>query len=62
MIRSACQGVGSTICGVSQGSEGTKELHYILRVLTPAACRSPQLFTEIAKSSLAIDVSDKRRK
>ena len=56
MIRSACQGAGSGLCGVSQGSVGTKELHYVLRVLTPSACRSPKLFAECAKSALQINL------
>ena len=47
-------GNGSTVSGVSQGSMGSKELHYCLRVLGPAACRHPELFSEVVKSILRI--------
>ncbi|XP_028966633.1 E3 ubiquitin-protein ligase HUWE1 [Galendromus occidentalis] len=33
-----------------------KEMHYILRVLSPAACRNPDLFKEIAKNTLRISL------
>ncbi|CAL4102721.1 unnamed protein product, partial [Meganyctiphanes norvegica] len=36
---------------------GAKELHYLLRVLAPAACRDPELFTEITQQTLRIDLN-----
>lgn len=36
------------------GIIGSKELHYVLRVLGPAACRNPELFSAVAKSTLRI--------
>ncbi|KAK7072125.1 E3 ubiquitin-protein ligase huwe1, partial [Halocaridina rubra] len=36
---------------------GAKELHYLLRLLAPAACRDPQLFTEITQQCLRIDLN-----
>lgn len=36
---------------------GAKELHYLLRLLAPAACRNPQLFTEITQQCLRIDLN-----
>ena len=32
---------------VNSSSSNTKELHYLLACLAPAACRSPQLFAEV---------------
>ena len=55
-MRSACQGSGSNTAGVAQGSMGSKEMHYVLRVLGPAACRCPDLFVEVAKESLQIAI------
>ena len=55
-MRSACQGSGSNTAGVAQGSMGSKEMHYVLRVLGPAACRCPELFTEVARESLQIAI------
>lgn len=39
VVRSATSGIGSNSSGVAQGSIGSRELHYVLRVLGPAACR-----------------------
>ena len=36
---------------------GSKELHYLLRLLAPAACRHPQLFMEITQQCLRIDLN-----
>lgn len=36
---------------------GAKELHYLLRLLAPAACRDPHLFTEITQQCLRIDLN-----
>ena len=53
-MRSACQGSGSSSAGVATGSVGSKEMHYVLRVLGPAACRCPELFMDVARESLQI--------
>jgi hypothetical protein len=34
-----------------------KELHYLLRVLAPIACRSPDLFISVAKEILQVDLN-----
>lgn len=41
----------------SSSSYTTKELHYLLRVLAPAACRSPYMFAEVAREILRVDIS-----
>ncbi|XP_033745348.1 E3 ubiquitin-protein ligase HUWE1-like isoform X3 [Pecten maximus] len=53
-IKKATSGSGSSLSGVQQGSMGSKELHYVLRVLGPAACRNPGMFTEVARNTLRI--------
>ena len=40
---------------VNSSSSNTKELHYLLACLAPAACRSPQLFAEVARETLRVD-------
>ena len=53
VIRSAAvSGIGSQISGVGSNSLGTKEINYILRVLSPAAIRQPELFKELVTKSL----------
>ena len=47
--------------GVDQGSMGSKELHYILRVLCPAACRNPELFVEVVGSTLRVALPPLKR-
>ena len=42
------------MCGVTSGSMGARELHYVLRVLGPTACRDEQLFVDSAKALLKI--------
>lgn len=54
VLRSSCAGTGSHACGVGQDSIGSKEMHYVLRVLAPAAARHPDLFLQIAKKTLRI--------
>jgi len=34
-----------------------KELHYLLRVLAPVACRAPDLFVDVAKDILRVDIN-----
>ena len=55
-------GVGNMISGVGQSSVGTKELHYVLRTLGPAACRSPSLFKEAAKKLIRIQLPSQLRR
>ncbi|XP_072102563.1 E3 ubiquitin-protein ligase HUWE1 isoform X5 [Mobula birostris] len=55
VVRSAAtSGAGSTTSGVVSGSLGSREINYILRVLGPAACRNPDIFTEVAKNCIRI--------
>ncbi|XP_076876895.1 E3 ubiquitin-protein ligase HUWE1 [Brachyhypopomus gauderio] len=55
VVRSAVtSGAGSTTSGVVSGSLGSREINYILRVLGPAACRHPEVFTETANSCVRI--------
>ncbi|XP_059588545.1 E3 ubiquitin-protein ligase HUWE1 isoform X3 [Alligator mississippiensis] len=55
VVRSAAtSGAGSTTSGVVSGSLGSREINYILRVLGPAACRDPDVFTEVATACLRI--------
>ncbi|GFO42891.1 E3 ubiquitin-protein ligase huwe1-like [Plakobranchus ocellatus] len=54
VMRNVCAGIGSCQSGVSQGGIGAQEMHYVLRVLGPAACRDPELFTEVARDTLQI--------
>jgi len=56
VVRSATSGSGSSVCGVAPGSYGSKELHYVLRTLSPAACRNHTVFTEVAKNILRINL------
>ena len=42
---------------VSSNTYTTKELHYLLRVLAPAACRSPSMFAEVSRDILRVDIS-----
>uniref|UniRef100_A0A452VDD5 HECT, UBA and WWE domain containing E3 ubiquitin protein ligase 1 n=1 Tax=Ursus maritimus TaxID=29073 RepID=A0A452VDD5_URSMA len=51
---SATSGAGSTTSGVVSGSLGSREINYILRVLGPAACRNPDIFTEVANCCIRI--------
>nr|XP_006822183.1 PREDICTED: E3 ubiquitin-protein ligase HUWE1-like [Saccoglossus kowalevskii] len=55
VVRTAATGnIGSSICGVAAGTIGAKELHYIMRVLGPAACHNPDLFVDVAKVILRV--------
>ncbi|WAR27034.1 HUWE1-like protein [Mya arenaria] len=54
VVKNSCSGAGSSISGVSQRSFGAKEMNYVLRVLSPAACRDPHLFAEIGKECMRI--------
>ena len=40
---------------MTTNASNTKELHYLLRMLAPAACRAPQMFMQLAKQILRVD-------
>lgn len=42
---------------LSTGASTCKELHYLLRVLAPIACRCPDLFVSVAKEILQVDLN-----
>lgn len=51
VIRSAASGAsGQTSLPVS------KEMHYVFRVLGPAACRDPDIFTTVATNTLRLAI------
>ena len=54
-------GVPNMFCGVGQNSLGAKELHYLLRVLGPIACRNPELYNESTMKILRIVLPNSRR-
>ncbi len=41
----------------NSNSTTTKELHYLLRVLAPAACRTSNVFEEVSKEILRVDTT-----
>ena len=41
----------------TSNSANTKELHYMLRSLAPAACREPETFTNVSREILRVDLS-----
>ena len=54
-IRTICStGAGNAGCGVTSGSTGSKELHYVLRALAPAACQHSKLFIEACQTNMRI--------
>ncbi|CAH1782935.1 unnamed protein product [Owenia fusiformis] len=56
VVRSSTNGTGSSVTGVAQGSIGSKEFHYIMKLLAPAACRDTTLFQEVVKAQLRISL------
>ena len=40
---------------INTNASNTKELHYLLRMLAPAACRSPNLFADVSRDILRVD-------
>ncbi|XP_064606987.1 E3 ubiquitin-protein ligase HUWE1-like isoform X3 [Liolophura sinensis] len=56
VMKTATSGPGSSVTGVTQGSPGSQELHYVLRVLGPAACRNSELFCDVANDTLRISM------
>ena len=49
--------VRSSVMPSTPSPAPTKELHYLLRSLAPAACREPETFTAVAKDILRVDFS-----
>ena len=47
--------IRSSVVNVS--SPTSKELHYLLRSLAPAACREPETFSSVAKNILRVDLT-----
>ena len=45
-------GIGSSNSGVGSNSLGTKEFHYLLRLLSPVAARQPEIFKELLLKSM----------
>jgi hypothetical protein len=41
---------------LSTAAATCKELHYLLRVLAPIACRSSEIFVKVAKDILRVDL------
>ncbi len=62
IICAKTHGVGNIVSGVGQNSVGTKELHYVLRILGPAACRCPELFKAATKKLLRIEIPTQHRR
>ena len=56
IIRSSTLGTGSSACGVAMNSNGSRELHYVMRVLSPAICRDKDIFMTVANKVLRIQV------
>ena len=56
IIGSASHGAGNIVSGVGQNSLGTKEFHFVLRSLGPAACRCPEVFSEAIKRLMRIQL------
>ena len=42
---------------LSTGASTCKELHYLLRVLAPVACRETNVFTDVAEDILRVDIN-----
>lgn len=53
-IRLALSGSQVNIAGLQPGGIGTRELHNVLRLLGPAICRDPELFSRVASDILRI--------
>ncbi|XP_078340185.1 E3 ubiquitin-protein ligase HUWE1-like isoform X5 [Crassostrea virginica] len=63
VVKKATSGTGSSIHGVKPGTMGSKEVNYVFRVLAPAACRDPELFCDVIKTTcrFALPPSSSRR-
>ncbi|UYV80320.1 HUWE1 [Cordylochernes scorpioides] len=55
-LRHAMEKVVRSSTAGSSTPLSSKELHYVLRVLAPAACRNPDIFLEVAKNTLRISL------
>ena len=54
-LRAAIERVIRTSTSSSNQGSNTKEFHYLLKMLAPAACRSPELFQDLAREILRVD-------
>ncbi|XP_076800643.1 E3 ubiquitin-protein ligase HUWE1-like isoform X1 [Clavelina lepadiformis] len=52
--RISSSGAGNTSCGVNTGTFGSREMHYILRALAPAACKHQRLFKEACCDNMRV--------
>lgn len=52
----ALQGASQTAAGVQAKSGGVRELNFLLRQLSPIACRDPELFVEVVQKQLKINI------
>ena len=57
LIRHVMEDPATLRSTANSNSTTTKELHYLLRVLASAACRTSTVFTEVAKEILRVDTS-----
>ena len=54
-LRAAIERVIRNSTSSSNQGSNTKEFHYLLKMLAPAACRSPELFQDLSREILRVD-------
>ena len=54
-LRAAIERVIRNSTSNSNQGSNTKEFHYLLKMLAPAACRSPELFKDLSREILRVD-------
>ena len=54
-LRAAIERVIRNSTSNSNQGSNTKEFHYLLKMLAPAACRSPELFQDLSREILRVD-------
>ena len=62
VLKEVSLGIGSTLCGVSSSSMGSKEIHYVMRQLGPAMCRNSDLLKSLAQNNLKISLQNGKGK
>lgn len=58
VLKEVALGLGSSLCGVSSSSMGSKEIHYVMRQLGPAMCRNPDLVKRLTQSCIGISLQN----
>lgn len=58
VVRDAAAGIGSHFYGVSSNAMGSREVHYVLRQLGPAMCRSAELSKTVMERLMQISLSN----